>query len=336
MKRTPPPLRFGIYPGGGVGTVDAAPTRTSPDELPLLDELRRLRGDRAFVLHLYTEIDGTDAFDGHLEWAEGEIARYAAEGFLVELVLRHKPVATTPREAVAGYVAGVRKAVQRLGGQPGLIGLQITNEANVTGAPDAADGAFPGARQALVQGLLAADQERRRLGLRGLGLGFNAAEGGGAPGFWSDLRKLGGKRFARAVDWVGIDVYPGTWSAPSQPSYGAVRKEVVRSLGRLRSKSLPAAGLGRRVALHVSENGYPTGPGRSEAAQVDVLRASVAAIDANRGRYGVTDYRWFDLRDADSSSREMEHQYGVLRSDGTPKAAFDVLRGLVARLGAAA
>jgi hypothetical protein len=40
----------------------------------------------------------------------------------------------------------------------------------------------------------------------------------------------------------------------------------------------------------------------------------------------VTDYFWFDLRDAESDNPNPQQQYGVMRDDYTPKPAFDVLR----------
>jgi hypothetical protein len=42
--------------------------------------------------------------------------------------------------------------------------------------------------------------------------------------------------------------------------------------------------------------------------------------------------RWFDLRDADSSSSSFESQYGLMRDDYSPKPAFGAYRALVARL----
>lgn len=334
--KRPAPLRFGIYPGGGVGTV-LAPATSSVEGAPRfseLDALRRLRGeDRALVLHLYTEVDGTAALDGHLQWARSELDRYWRHGLRAEFVLRHQPIAKVPRTAVDGYVRGVRTAVARLGSHPALVGLQITNEVNVTNAPDAGDGAYPGARRALVRGVIAARDELRRRGIRRVKVGFNVAESVRADGLWRDLRRLGGRRFARSVDWVGVDVYPSTWPA-SRPTRASVRRHITRALRTLRTRHLPSAGLGRRVALHVTENGYPTGPGRSEASQVLVMRESIRTISALRGRYRVTDYRWFNLRDADSSSRYFEHRYGVLRHDGTAKPGFAELQRLLRRLGA--
>jgi hypothetical protein len=45
-------------------------------------------------------------------------------------------------------------------------------------------------------------------------------------------------------------------------------------------------------------------------------------------------YRWFDLRDANSSDPSFEALYGVLRDDYRPKLCFEALRELIARLGA--
>jgi hypothetical protein len=332
--KPPAPLRFGIYPGGGVGTVLAPRTAGSAATFSEIGALKRLQGDaRPLVMHLYTEIDGTSALDGHLQWAKSELDRYHREGFKAEFVLRHKPVSRKAGVAVDRYVRGVRTAVRRLGRHPALVGLQITNEVNIRNAPDAADGAYPGARKALVRGVIAARSELRRMKVRRVTVGFNVAESVADRSLWRDLRRLGGKRFARSVDWVGVDVYPSTWPA-SKPTRAGVRRHITRSLRTLRKKNLPAAGLGRRVKLHITENGYPTGPGRSESNQVLVMQESIRTVSRLRRRYGVSDYRWFNLRDADSSSEHFEHQYGVLRDDGTAKPAFAELGRLLDRLGA--
>lgn len=332
-----PGLRFGIYPGGDVGTVDAPATEAHDDAGRRLALLRELKGDRPLVMHIYATVSGTAGDAGHLVWAEDQIRTYADSGLDTELVLRHQPASRNPRVAAVGYERGVRDAVRKLASQRSLVSLQITNEPNLLRAPAAGDGAFPGVRAALVRGVIAADQELRRAGRPDLLVGFNVAHG--APGslkrFFSDLRRRGGRPFRHAVDWVGLDIYPGTWSAPRKPTQAAVRSVVTRALRELRVRHLPAAGLGRRVALHVSENGYPTGPGRSAAAQAAVMRASLEAVARARVRYGVTDYRWFDLWDADSASPHMEHQYGVVRSDFVPKPGFYVLRDLVAQLSSA-
>jgi hypothetical protein len=59
----------------------------------------------------------------------------------------------------------------------------------------------------------------------------------------------------------------------------------------------------------------------------------VGAVHDFRANYNVTDYRWFNLRDADSSQPRFEQQYGITRSDYEPKPAFGAYGGLVAELG---
>jgi hypothetical protein len=94
---------------------------------------------------------------------------------------------------------------------------------------------------------------------------------------------------------------------------------------------MSAAGIPGTVPLHISENGYPTGPGRTDAMQTAALRSAVRALDSVCARFRVTDYRWFDLRDADSTGSSFEDHYGLLHADYRPKPAFAVYRRIVAR-----
>ena len=113
---------------------------------------------------------------------------------------------------------------------------------------------------------------------------------------WAYLRDKGGRRFARAVDWVGLDAYPGD-RVPARPApigtgyYDAMSA----ALDELRRCYMPIARRGMKVPIHVEENGWPTGPGRPEREQVIATRRMVAAVNDLRGLDHVTDYRWFDL-----------------------------------------
>jgi hypothetical protein len=329
------PLVMGIYPGGGAGTVGPAGALRPEDPALRLAALRTLRGGaRPFVLHLYDAyVRPADADAVPAELA-AQIAEYTAEGFDVELVLTYRP--ERPGGDVGGFVRFVRARVRQLGPNPGLSHLQVTNEVNVRNAPGAADGAYRGARRALVRGVIAAHDEAARAGLaRRPRVGFNWAyqRGRAETAFFAALGVRGGRRFARAVDWVGLDAYPGTWGpalAPGDPA-AAVRAATFAALRTLRRDLLPLARLGR-ADLHVSESGYPTGPGRSEAMQETVLRAIVRAVADARERYGVTDFRWFDLRDAHSASASFESRYGLMRDDYAPKPAFEAYRQLIASL----
>jgi hypothetical protein len=64
---------------------------------------------------------------------------------------------------------------------------------------------------------------------------------------------------------------------------------------------------------------------------VIATRQMVAAVNDLRGLDHVTDYRWFDLRDHNTSSPNFQQHYGLLRDDYSPKRAFGVYRRLVRR-----
>lgn len=335
-----PPLRFGIYPGGGAGSVAG-----KADPLPEVPALRlaalqELRGPAGrFGVHLYTQYTGDRAADaGTAIWLDGEIAAYTAAGIEVELAVRYKPVSTDAAAGVRGFTAAVRELVGRYGTNPRFTSLQVTNEANIPGAPDASDGAFPGAVDALVQGVIAARAEVLRTGHTQVKVGFNWASDtrpAASTEFWAAVAHLGGSAFRDAVDWVGLDSYPGTWS-PTLPLTSLLPQlagdALDGALQTLRSCLMPAAGLGAGVPIHVSENGFPTGTGRSHETQAQVLESMVRAVSTRRAAYNVSDYNWFDLRDSRTTDPSFESHYGIMRDDYTPKPAFGRYRDLIATL----
>ena len=75
-----------------------------------------------------------------------------------------------------------------------------------------------------------------------------------------------GRAVRLPVDWVGLDAYPGTWGPATGGSLAVAtaRAMATASLATLRDRYLPLVGIPRGVALHISENGYPTGTGRTE------------------------------------------------------------------------
>jgi hypothetical protein len=329
------PLVFGIYPGGAAGTVGPSGRTIPEDPVRRLAALQQLRaGARPFVLHLYDAFTSRADAAGLPAWLAADVAAYTAAGFRIELVLTYRPA--DPAGDVDGFVDFTRARVRQLGPNRAVTDLQVTNEVNVTAAPDAADGAYAGARDALVRGVIAAKDEARRGGFGQLEVGFNWAyqTGPAEQAFFASLRAKGGAALASAVDWVGIDAYPGTWG-PRLAAGGleaSVRSATVAAMRSLRTDLLPRAGLGR-ADIHFSESGYPTGAGRTEQMQQTVMRAAIGAIADAAAAYGVTDYRWFDLRDADSAAPSFESRYGITRDDYSPKPAFATYRGLIATLG---
>jgi hypothetical protein len=335
-SRTASPLVFGIYPGGAAGTV--GPSGPIAPENPTLRmaALKQLRPrHRPFVLHLYACYTGVNGLSAAQQVGQ-EIAQYGDAGFETELVACYRPAAGGAPADVGGFADFVRHAVRSLGPQRGFVSLQVTNEANQGGSPNTSDGYYAGAENALIDGVIAAKGEIRhdRFGQVKVGFNWAYATDRGQRAFWSYLRHHGSRRFVDDLDWVGLDIYPGTWGPrlTGRSLAAGTTSFMDQALRVLRATYLPLAGIPHTVPLHLSEMGYPTGPGRTDAAQVTVMKAAVDAVYQARGTYNITGLRWFDLRDADSSSSSFESQYGLMRDDYSPKPAFGVYRALVARL----
>jgi hypothetical protein len=328
-----PRLRFGITPAGEAGAIGAPVPVTPGTKAQTLAALRGLRPPNApFVLRLNRFFWSlrSDGFHEFLRRARG----YTHRGYLVELQLRYHPD-ERQEGRIDRWLRFVRNVTRVFGRNPRVVGLQIANEVNFYPiAPDASDSSFEGAQEALVRGVVAAQRVKRNRGYAQLGIGFNwayRADPNREANFWGYLRDHGGRAFRRAVDWVGLDAYPGTVFPPVEPP-GGERNGIVAAMSQLRQCFMPIAGLGPEVPVHVEENGWPTGPGRSEARQEAALREMVGAVSEFRGTYNVTEYRWFDLRDHNSASQNFQQHYGLLRDDYTPKPAYGVYRNLVRRL----
>jgi hypothetical protein len=227
----------------------------------------------------------------------------------------------------------VREVVDRFGPNPRVVAIQVTNEVNLATSPDSSDGAYDGARDALIQGVKAAKDEARRRGFTQLEIGFNWAyrnEPSNEQSFWNYLRDHGGPSFVRALDWVGVDAYPGTFFPPANTP-GGERSSLVNAFSTFRCyAAIPK--IPERVPIHVEENGYPTGPGRSYERQAEAMDTMVQAVHDFRGTFNISDYRWFNLRDGDSTSGNFQTQYGLMTDEYAPKPAFGLYRKLVGRL----
>lgn len=335
----PPPgagaVRFGITPGiagsAGVGQGSALPVRPRAET----KALQRLepRG-RPLVLRL-----------NRLFWADGRSAirrfahrvdRYARAGFESEVQVRYHP--PEGREGdLRAWKRFVRAAVRKLGKRRSVSAFSITNEINFPFSPNTSDGSYDRALEAMVRGVATADRVLARLRRPNVRLGFSVAwrytpEEDAA--FWQELGEIATPRFRRGLDYVGLQVYPGLVWPPVEIPGRTAGDEVVEALTLVRECYMPKANLGRRVDLWVSENGYPTKPGvNSETGQAERLVSSVEAVADYAGALGVTDYRWFNLRDNDSDGADLFSQVGLLRDDYSTKPAFGEYRRAIRRLG---
>jgi hypothetical protein len=332
-RKTDKRLTFGIYPGGAAGVIAGPRPDTVPEDQDKIDlRLAQLRAGRPFVVHHYSEYTTPAAVAAELARVAGVTRHYTSQGLLIEWVMRYRPAAAPD---LPGYEDFVRRMVRLLAGNPRVKALQVTNEVNNRASPDASDGAYAGARDALVQGVIAADDEARRQGRPELEVGFNwfyRMDPGTEQEHWSEIGQKGGATFVAALDWIGLDAYPGTFFPPG----GALPRSssMANAMSVLRECLAPIAGIPKTTPIHVVENGWPTmPPARSYAEQELALREMVGAVHDYRANYNVTDYRWFDLRDADSAQPRFEQQYGITRSDYSPKPAFGTYADLVGRLG---
>jgi hypothetical protein len=334
-------LQFGMYPGGSAGQVGPVGLPAHPEDAAkreaALAQLRPATSDAAprdFVVHLYRHFTADEAMEVQQKEADEAVARYTQLGYLVEYVVRYMPREEDAAKHVPQYVEFLRGMVRRYGMNPRFHSIQVTNEANFPGSQDTSDGAFEGAKDALIQGVKAVKEEATRLGHDQIEVGFNwfyrMPDNVEYP-FWEYLRDVGGPSFVAALDWVGVDAYPGTFFPPSSNAVSK-RKSIINAFDILRDCFLPIPEIPDSTPIHVTENGYPTSPNRSYEDQREALEEMIRAVHDARGTYNVTDHRWFNLRDADSSSPNFQQQYGLMRDDYTPKPAFETYEKLVEEL----
>ena len=265
-------------------------------------------------------------------------ARFARLGLEVELQVRYHPRDRDDGD-IAKWLRYVRSVVRAFGPNRAVTGLQITNEVNITYSKNTSDGFYKRAVEALVRGVIEAKRTSLRLGYRHQQIGFNYAfRSSGAAlatdaAFWRAVGRRGGARLRRATDWVGLDIYPGTFTpglllpVPIE-DFG---DSFLEGLAQVRECFMPKAGFTRSTPLRIEETGYPTGPGRPEATQLRATREFVRTAVAYRGTYGISDFRWFGLRDNNSEGPNFQSFFGLLRDDYSPKPAFGEYRRLIRR-----
>jgi hypothetical protein len=327
------PLRFGITPlaAGSAGATQAQPKPENPRAAEA--ELGRLRpGRRQLVLHLNRMLM-SDGEAGVRRYA-GLVDDYAKAGFDTELQVRYHPAAGQEGD-MAAWAGYVRTAARILGKRPTVKALTITNEVNFPISPNTSDGSYPGALQAIVTGVSAARKQLDRIGRPDVELGFSFAWRwlpDADAEFWQELGSLATRAFRRALDYVGLQIYPGLVFPPDSTPASA-GDDTVEALTLLRGCYMPLGGFGPNVDLWVTENGYATNLGRNEPGQDLALRSTLDGVYRYSGTLGVTDYRWFNLRDNDSVGTDLFAAVGLLRDDYSEKPAFETYESYIDRIG---
>lgn len=316
----PASLRFGVFPCGVAGMPDGLATGPPDDLGQIAAALSQLAGDKKpWLIRMYVVWTGAGSTASCLR----ELGRIAALPWDLDIVLSYKD----PAGDVGAWVSFVRSVASEWGER--FAALQITGEPNLARG---GDGDFPRVAEALVDGVLEAASVTHGTG-PGAGIGFAvAAERRPQESFlWPRVRELGGRHFADALDYAGLDLYLDVFGPPMTPD--RLASSVPLALRALRDRVLEPIGVGRNVPVHICENGWPTGPRRTTERQAQVLETVVRSVFAVREELNVTHWELFTLRDADSSVDNGFYQFGVLRDDYAPKPAFDRLARLYRELG---
>jgi len=331
----PQPVRFGITPllAGSVGATQIEPKPEDPAATEAaLNELRPPGRELVLRLNRMFWADGTEGIRRY----KAIVDRFAAAGFDTELQVRYHPP-----EGKAGDMAAWKRYLKRVvrvfGRRESVVALSITNEANFAVSPNTSDGSYAGVREAVVKGVSIADRKLRRMGRRDVDVGFSFAwrwVPSSDRSFWEEIGARATPRFRRALDYVGLQIYPGLVFPPAPIPGRSAGDEVIEALTLLRSCYLPKAGLGPGVDLWVSENGYATNLGRSDASQGADLSSTLDSVEAYSGTLGISDYRYFNLRDNRSTGTDLFDAVGLLRDDYAEKPAFGALRRAIAESGA--
>ncbi len=315
-------LTIGVYPFGFAAGPDGIASGRPDDLGRIRTALERLAPPHATVLaRSYVIWVGPEATATVL----AQISALVETGLTWDLVLAYRN-RTSDIESWCEFVAEV---VRRYG--TALAAVQITGEPNLIGIPDAGDGTFPRVIEALVRGVAVAAETKRTVSATAA-IGFAVVpEQSPLDGrFWPALAAIAGPEFAANVDYAGLDMYPDVFGGRIELK--DLDRAVDAMLGTFRDIALPLVGIGRTTPIRVCETGWPTGEGRSEEQQAEVLDRVLRRVHGRRHDLNITHWELFALRDADSTRTDPFHLFGIMRDDYAPKPAFDRLRRTIAEL----
>ena len=314
---------FGIYPGGLVGTETGLSTGYKNDPSKIESALNDLQGDvpcltiRAYVGYRRA---------GDIVFINPEDPeKYLTQGRRLDLVLCFQ----SEDEDMEGWKEFIHANIKRYGDL--IECLQITEEANVN--LPALDGYYKHSRKALVEGTMIAKALIRRYGLD-IKVGFNATpDFSPNKTFWKEIAGLATPEFYDALDYVGLDFFPDVFrTVITDDNMDGLRKAIRFVLNNFKNIDMPTAGIPGNIPMHVTENGWSTGLGRSYERQAVILNEIIRTIFDCRSEFNIAKYELFDLRDADSDNTDLFYQFGIMRHNYTPKPAYQVFKSLTKEL----
>jgi hypothetical protein len=313
---------FGIYPGGMSGTESGMTTGPANDPEKIHAALDRLHGTApVFIVRAYAGYKGkgqpTTIVPENPE-------QYIKANRPLDLVLCYQSDETDLdgwKDFISDHIKKYHRHIRY---------LQITEEANVN--LPGLDGYFSNSRRALVEGIVFAKQIIKAAGLSAE-TGFNATPDFNPDRqFWKEIRSLAAPEFHASLDYVGLDCFPDVFRALPRLNGELIAYEPLKQVITFFRNDILEAGIRADIPLHITENGWPTNLLRTEAEQAIALNAIIRAIHSMRYEFNIRVYEMFDLRDADSSVEDIFYRFGIMRSDYTPKPAFENYCSLISEL----
>jgi len=324
MNRTKPSaFTFGIYLGGQLGTT--AGMTSGPEDKPekILEALDLLQGEHyGLMARCYIIYKGKDIPPA---FSNENPQQYTVNGRQLDLVLCFQSF----EELLEGWLDFIIKIIEEY--HPYIAKLQITEEANVN--LPVLDGYYPGSMAALVEGIITAHKKFKKMGLQ-IPVGFNATpDFNPDKKFWKEIALLADQSFYDALGYVGLDFFPDVFRPVTGADDEEILKESVKYIISLYREDMLRAGIQDSIPLHITENGWPTGEGRSEEKQAERIEKIIRAVYTLRMQLNITHYEFFGLRDADSKNEDLFYQFGIMKDDYTPKKAFFTFKKLISELG---
>jgi len=239
---------------------------------------------------------------------------------------------------MTAWVQYVHEATAALAQNPALTALTITNEVNFPTSPNTSDGAYKNALEARVLGIEAAHTELTALGRGDVSLGFSYAYRylpSSDEQFWKGIAQRATPAFRQALDYVGVQLYPGLVYPPVLPPG--------QTPATRRSKRLPwfATAICRSADWAITSScgsrktATPPTSDTPRHSRRRTSRARWTIVYRYSSTFGVTDYRYFNLRDNVPDGTDLFDDVGLLRSDYTQKPAFSTYRNAIATYGTA-
>jgi hypothetical protein len=333
------PMEFGVATATfTMGNYLGVSSTSYPSLKQVNSELSYLKDNHELFLHFYVSYKG-----GISSQFIASLKNYVKEGYQINLALRYVPPNASTGDP-QGFANWVESEVKELSF---VKVFQITNEVNASASSDS-DGFYKGAQNALVGAMIAANKAKTKNQLIGFNWSYDPFVSQDLS-FFENLKSLGGPSFVKSLNYMGIDLYPDTYS-PLPNVNANFGKEVSSALELLRQRLMPALGLKKNCPIFIQEISWPSFDSkalanytdsnfaehfmnnlfgseindRSPERQKEFLKEAISSAKL----FGVALFQWFSLTDADTA---LGDGWGLFYPNGSPKPAASVIRAAIDR-----